>query len=460
MSSITNKQALLNNARTSVDRRAREAVLEALDAALKASDPYQLVVDHVRRSGSELIIDSESIHLDKFRRIHVIGGGKASGAMTQALETLLGDRITGGLVNVLTNTSSRYRTKRIKLNEAGHPLPTESGLEGAKMMVELAERSGEEDLIICLISGGGSAMMTLPRDGVNLEDKQAVTRLLLHAGADIGELNTVRKHLSAFKGGWLAKRAEPATVLSLILSDVIGDPLDTIASGPTAPDQTTYSDAIEILRRFRLWQQVPSSVRQTLEMGASGLLPETPKSDDPTFLRVKNIIIGNNRRACLAARKRLVELGFNTQFLTSFMKGEAKQAGLFLASIANEILNSGNPVSRPAGVVVGGETTVTVTGTGIGGRNQEVVLSAATAIPRIDGVSMASIGSDGIDGPTDAAGALLDGKTMTRAQEIKLDYKRSLQDNDSYNFFSRLGDLVITGPTGSNVNDIAVLCVI
>jgi glycerate-2-kinase len=195
-------------------------------------------------------------------------------------------------------------------------------------------------------------------------------------------------------------------------------------------------------------------------MGANGLLPETPKSDDPAFLRVKNMIIGNNRGACLAAKKRLVELGFNTQFLTSFMKGEAKQAGLFLASIANEILNSGNPVSRPAGVVVGGETTVTVTGTGIGGRNQEVVLSAATAIPTIDGVSMASIDTDGIDGPTDAAGALVDGKTVTRAQEIKLDYKRSLQDNDSYSFFSRLGDLVITGPTGSNVNDIAVLCVI
>ncbi len=460
MSSIINKEALLNIAKTSVDRRAREAVLEALEAALKASDPYQLVVDHVRRSGSELIIDSERIRLDKFRRIHVIGGGKASGAMAQALETLLGDRITGGLVNVLTNTSSRYRTKRIKLNEAGHPLPTEKGLEGAKMMLELAEGSGEEDLIICLISGGGSAMMTLPRDGVNLEDKQAVTRLLLHAGADIGELNTVRKHLSTFKGGWLAKRAEPATVLSLILSDVIGDPLDTIASGPTAPDQTTYSDAIEILHKFRLWQQVPNSVRQTLEMGANGLLQETPKSDDAAFLRVKNMIIGNNRGACLAAKKRLIELGFNTQFLTSFMKGEAKQAGLFLASIANEILGSGNPVSRPAGVVVGGETTVTVTGTGIGGRNQEVVLSAATAIPTIDGVSMASIGTDGIDGPTDAAGALVDGKTVTRAQEIKLDYKRSLQDNDSYSFFSRLGDLVITGPTGSNVNDIAVLCVI
>ncbi|MEM2942671.1 MAG: glycerate kinase, partial [Candidatus Bathyarchaeia archaeon] len=354
----------------------------------------------------------------------------------------------------------KYRTDKVELNEAGHPIPTQDGLEGAKKMLEIAERSSSEDLVICLISGGGSAMMAVPRDGVDIEDKQAVTRLLLNAGADIGELNTVRKHLSAFKGGWLAKKAEPATVLSLILSDVIGNPLDTIASGPTAPDNTTYSDAIQILHKFGLWTQVPSSVRETLEMGARGLLPETPKPGDNAFLKVKNIIIGDNRGACLAAKKNLVEQGFNAQFLTSYMKGEARQAGLLLASIICEISSSGNPVSRPAAVIAGGETTVTVTGRGIGGRNQEVVLSAATVIPRTDGVSLASIGTDGIDGPTDAAGAIVDGKTMERAQEIKLDCWRFLRENDSYSFFSELGDLILTGPTGSNVNDIAVLCVV
>jgi glycerate-2-kinase len=460
MSTITNKEALLNNARSQADRRAREAVLGALEAALKSSDPYRLILDHVRMSGSKLIVDSESLDLDDFKCIYVIGGGKASGAMAEALETLLGDRITGGLVNILKNTRSRYRTNRVKLNEAGHPIPTEDGLEGAKRMLEIAERSSSEDLIICLISGGGSAMMTVPREGVDIEDKQAVTRLLLHAGADIGELNTVRKHLSAFKGGWLAKKAEPATVLSLILSDVIGNPLDTIASGPTAPDNTTYSDAVQILRKFQLWTQIPSSVRETLEMGTRGLLPETPKPGETAFLKVKNIIIGDNRGACLAAKKNLVEQGFNAQFLTSYMMGEARQAGLLLASIVCEISSSGNPVSKPAAVIVGGETTVTVTGRGIGGRNQEVALSAATVISRMDGVSLASIGTDGIDGPTDAAGAIVDGKTVARAKEIKLDCWRCLKENDSYSFFSELRDLVVTGPTGSNVNDIAVLCVV
>ncbi|MBS7623003.1 glycerate kinase [Candidatus Bathyarchaeota archaeon] len=460
MSIITNKEVLLNNARTSRSRRAREAVLGALEAALESSDPYRLILDHVRRSGSRLVVDSESLDLDDFKCVYVIGGGKAGGAMAEALETLLGDRITGGLVNVLENTGSRYRTTRVVLNEAGHPIPTEDGLEGARRMLEIAERASGEDLIICLISGGGSAMMTVPREGVDIEDKQSVTRLLLHAGADIGELNTVRKHLSTFKGGWLAKKAEPATVLSLILSDVIGSPLDTIASGPTAPDNTTYRDAVQVLHKFGLWDQVSSSVRETLEMGLRGHLPETPKPGETAFLKVKNIVIGDNRRACLAAKKNLVEQGFNAQFLTSYLKGEARQAGLLLASIACEIISSGNPVSKPAAVIVGGETTVTVTGRGIGGRNQEVALSAATAISRTDGVSFASIGTDGIDGPTDAAGAIVDGMTVARAQEINLDCWRFLKENDSYSFFSELKDLVITGATGSNVNDVAVLCVV
>lgn len=326
-------------------------------------------------------------------------------------------------------------------------------------MLELAEGADEDDLVICLISGGGSAMMTLPREELTLEDKQMVTRLLLRSGADIAEMNTVRKHLSEFKGGWLAKKAQPATVLSLILSDVVGDPLDSIASGPTAPDPTTFRDAIDILEKYKLWNEVPSRVRDILKMGDDGHLPETPKPNDTAFNTVHNVIIGSNRMACLAAKTKLNKLGFNTNLLTSHLQGEAKEAGIFLASIANEILSSGNPLPRPAAIVVGGETTVTVKGNGIGGRNQELVLSAATKINGKKGLSIGSIGTDGIDGPTEAAGAIVDGKTLIRGTEMGLDYKKALSNNDSHTYLSALGDLVITGPTGSNVNDLAVLCV-
>jgi len=460
MSPIANRKALLENARTPADRAAREAVLEALEAALLASNPRKLVIDHLCIENSRINVDGEQFDLDKFKHIVVIGGGKASGSMAEALEQLLGERITTGIVNILAGTSTRYSTTKIKLNEASHPLPNSQGAEGTRKMLELAENSQDEDLIICLISGGGSAMMALPRDGLRLEDKQAVTELLLRSGANIGEINTVRKHLSKFKGGWLAKKAQPATLLSLILSDVVGDPLDAISSGPTAPDPTTYNDAIEILNKYDLWNRIPSSIRSILEIGEKGLLPETPKLNDSAFDRVFNTVIGNNRGACLAAKAKLVELGFNTQFLTSYMQGEAKDAGVFLASVASEILYSGNPVPRPAAVVIGGETTVTVRGNGLGGRNQEMMLSAATRISGKEGVSVGSIGTDGIDGPTDAAGALIDGKTLARAKELRLDYKRALDDNDSHTFFSQLQDLLMTGPTGSNVNDVAVLCVV
>jgi glycerate 2-kinase len=459
MSPITNKETLLQNARTPADLTAREAVLEALEAALLAISPYQLIIDHVKVKDSKIVIDSEQFVLDHFKHIIVIGGGKASGSMAEALQHLLGNHITSGLINISSGTSARYRTNKVVLNEAGHPIPNAQGLEGAKRMLELAEVLDEDDLVICLISGGGSAMMTLPREGLTLEDKQMVTRLLLRSGADIAEMNTVRKHLSEFKGGWLAKKAQPATVLGLILSDVVGDPLDSIASGPTAPDPTTFRDAIDILEKYKLWNEVPSKVRDIFRMGDGGLLPETPKPNDPAFNTVHNVIIGNNEMACLAAKTKLNKLGFNTNVLTSHLQGEAREAGIFLASIASEILSSGNPLPRPAAIVVGGETTVTVKGNGIGGRNQELVLSAATKINGKKGLSIVSIGTDGIDGPTEAAGAIVDGKTLIRGREMGLDYKKALSNNDSHTYLSGLGDLVITGPTGSNVNDLAILCV-
>jgi glycerate-2-kinase len=303
-------------------------------------------------------------------------------------------------------------------------------------------------------------MMALPKEGITLNDKRTVTQLLLRSGATINELNAVRKHLSDFKGGWLAKRAQPATLISLILSDVVGDPLDTISSGPTAPDQTTYRDVADIFEKYKLSEKISRSIKKILEMGLDGKIPETPKSDDSAFDNVNNVVLGNNRLACLAAKRKLTELGFNTLFLTSHMEGEAKDIGIFLGAIAKEIFSSGNPITRPAAVIVGGETTVTVKGKGLGGRNQEVVLSAASKIVKMEGVAIASIGTDGIDGPTDAAGAIVDGKSLLRAQKSGLNNKKMLNDNDSYNFFSKIGDLIITGPTGSNVNDLAVVCIV
>jgi glycerate-2-kinase len=456
---IKRRKEIIQNPRNQQNRIAREVVVSALEVAIESANPYKLVMEHVRLEDSNLIIDGEEFSLNKYKNVLVVGGGKAVGAMAEALEDILGDRIKEGLVNILTGTAGRYRTRKIKLNEAGHPIPDLSGMAGAKCMLEMVEKSKKEDLIICLISGGGSAMMTLPARGISIEDKQKLTKLLLLSGANINEINTVRKHLSMFKGGQLAKAASPATIVSLILSDVVGDPIDSIASGPTAPDPTTYRDAIEILRKYDLWDKAPETIKNVLENGLAGILPETPKPDDPIFENVRNIVVGNNLMACKAARDRLKNLGFKTLILTTRMQGESREVGMFLGSIAKEISSSGNPHPPPAAIVIGGETTVTVRGRGLGGRNQELVLSAAKCIADRNGICIGSIGTDGIDGPTDAAGALVDGETLRRADELGLDYGKALMENDSYNFFRMLGDLLITGPTGSNVNDIAVLCV-
>ncbi|MEM2841110.1 MAG: glycerate kinase [Candidatus Bathyarchaeia archaeon] len=456
---IKRGQDIAKNARNKQNRIAREAVISALEAAIESANPYKLVMEHVHLKDSNLIIDGKEISLNKYSNILVVGGGKAVGAMAEALENVLGDKIKEGLVNVLTGTAGRYRTRKIKLNEAGHPIPDLSGMAGTKRMFEMVEKSKKEDLIICLISGGGSAMMTLPARGVSIEDKQKLTKLLLLSGANINEINTVRKHLSMFKGGQLAKAAFPATIVSLILSDVVGDPIDSIASGPTAPDPTTYRDAIEILRKYDLWDRAPDTIRNVLDKGSAGLLPETPKPDDPIFENVRNIVVGNNLMACKAAKAVLKNLGFKTLILTTRMQGESREVGIFLGSIAKEISSSGNPQPPPAAIVIGGETTVTVRGRGLGGRNQELVLSAAKCIADRNGICIGSIGTDGIDGPTNAAGALADGETFRRANELGLDYGRALMENDSYNFFRVLDDLLITGPTGSNVNDVTILCV-
>lgn len=301
--------------------------------------------------------------------------------------------------------------------------------------------------------------MPLPRDGIPIADKREITEALLKCGATIGEINTVRKHISDIKGGWLAKNAYPATIVNLILSDVVGDRLEFIASGPTVPDPTTFSDAITVLKKYALWDTTPKSIGKLLSDGENHLVPETPKPNDDAFKKVCNVIVGSNRTASLAAYKHLNSTGLNAVLLTSTLEGEARCVGAILASIAHEVSSSDNPVQKPAGIVAGGETTVTVTGKGIGGRNQELALAAALRLDGMDGVALASASTDGVDGPTDAAGAIVDGKTLVRARKMGLTPEGHLADNDAYSFFLQLGDLILTGPTGTNVNDVSTIVV-
>ncbi|RJS75392.1 glycerate kinase [Candidatus Bathyarchaeota archaeon] len=460
MVQVENKKELLKNAFSGSSRKAREVAIDVIEASLKAVDPREVIKAKINLSNATLNVDGRTFNLRLFEKIIVVGGGKAGGPMAEALEETLGDRIEEGLIVVPKGTASQYHTKRIRFHEASHPIPDRSSLEGAQKIMDLASNAEENSLVICLISGGGSSLMTLPKAGVSLSDMQKMTDLLLRCGATIREINTVRKHVSAFKGGQLAKAAYPATLLCLLLSDVLGDPLDVIASGPTVPDTTSYDDAVNVLKRHNIWDKAPQSIRRILLDGQKRLVEETPKPDDPAFTKVHNVVVGNNRLACEAARNKLKEEGLNVLYLTSLLEGEAREVGIALSSIAKEILASGNPAPPPAGIIAGGETTVTVEGSGKGGRNQEIALAAALKIDGIDRILVASFSTDGIDGPTDAAGAIVDGRTIVRSRNLCMDAREYLGNNDSYTFFEKLGDLIHTGPTGTNVNDITLMIVL
>jgi glycerate-2-kinase len=455
MVKIRNFESLVKNGETQLDRKARKLALTSLEYAVNAVDPKQIIESKLRFKNSILKVDKYSFNLKKFKHVYVVGGGKASGSMAEALEQILDDHITGGIVNVLHGT--KQKTKIIKLHEASHPVPDEAGVKGTRAMLKIAEQAEKDDLIICVISGGGSSLMPLPRGEISVNDKRMLTDLLLKSGATINEINTVRKHISDFKGGWLAKKAYPATILNLLLSDVVGDPLDFIASGPTVPDSTTFSDATKVLKKYALWDKASAPIRNVLSNGEKGAIPETPKAKDKTFKKVHNVVVGNNRTASIAACKNLENAGLNSLLLTATLEGKAKQAGTMLGSVAREIFVSGNPVHEPAGIVVGGETTVVVTGEGLGGRNQEVALAAALKLDGLNGVVVASLSTDGVDGPTDAAGAIADGKTLRKAAKKGLSPEEFLRNNDTYHFFAKLNDLVFSGPTGTNVNDVSVI---
>lgn len=427
-----------------------------LDAALAASDPRAAVQRALHREGNRLSVQGREYDLDRIHRVLVIGFGKASAAMAQAAEQVLGDKIERGWVNVKYGHTAPLQT--VHLHEAGHPLPDANSLLGAQKILELLDTTAPEDLVICLISGGGSALMELLTPGISLDDLRSTTEALLRSGATIGEINALRKHLSQIKGGQLARRSR-APVLSLILSDVIGSALDAIASGPTAPDSTTFQDALAVIERRGITGQLSTSILQRMERGVRGEIADTPKANDPIFERVQNVIIADNAIACQAALVTAQGLGIHSLLLSTYIQGEAREFAKTLAAIGKEILASGRPLDRPACVIAGGETTVTLRGNGKGGRNQELALAAAIEISGLPDMVILSAGTDGTDGPTDAAGAIADGGTVARAAERGLAAVEHLADNDAYHFFQPLGDLIITGPTNTNVNDLMLLLV-
>ncbi len=404
----------------------------------------------------DLVVVERRYSLASKRRVVVVGAGKASAPMAAAVEDVIGDAVpVTGSVTVRYGHSAP--TCVVRIREASHPVPDEAGVQATRAIVELLAEVNADDLVICVISGGGSALLTLPADGLSLEHVQQTTDVLLRSGASINEINVVRKHLDTVKGGGLARLAAPAQVITLVLSDVVGNPLDAIASGPTVPDTSTWAEAGAVFDRYGLWDKVPRSVVERLRAGRAGQLPDTPKPGDPLFKHTQSVVVGSNLLACAAAAAAASQIGLQSQVLTTYVEGEAREVGRVLAGLLREIDASGHPLARPCLLVAGGETTVTVRGQGLGGRNQELALAAAFSLRGLRAVLLASIGTDGNDGPTDAAGAFVDGSTLDRAAALGLDPRQSLADNDSYRFFDRLGDLIRTGPTNTNVNDLYLL---
>jgi glycerate 2-kinase len=452
--------------------KTKELAMHLVHEALAAVDPAQAVRNAVRVQERFLIVGSEGREPAKLHpsetlpvydlggcdHVWVLGGGKAGAPMAWALSEVLGDRLDGGWVNVKEgHLIDEPLPSQLVIHEASHPIPDQQGRMGAQRILELAQGAGEHDLLFCLISGGGSALLPLPVAGITLDDLQGMTDVMLRCGATINEINAVRKHCSQIKGGQLARAAYPAQIVSLILSDVVGNPLDVIASGPTVPDTTTFADAYGVLTRYGIVDQVPKRIVAHLQAGVAGDVPETPKPGDPIFARVHNVIVGSNAIAAQAAQAAAQDMGFDTLLLSTYVEGEAREVARVMAAITKSLAVEGWPAARPACAIAGGETTVTIRGQGKGGRNQELALAAALALEGWEKVMLVALATDGSDGPTDAAGAIVDGQTTGRARELGLSAVDFLARNDSYTFFDRLGDLIRTGPTNTNVNDLVFM---
>ena len=470
------------------DPTQRRPILAVLDAALDAVDPFAAVQNVLRRRGDILTVADPTSHdsartltydLRRYRRILVVAAGKAAAPMCRAVETVLGDRISSGLAvtkydHGQPSEQSSAILSPIRVLEAGHPVPDEAGVLAGKEMLALAEQANEEDLLIALLSGGGSALLVAPagesaasaeptrsrgeavaHSALTLADLQGMTDALLACGATINEINCLRKHTSAVKGGQLARAAAPATLLTLALSDVIGSPLDVIASGPTVPDVSTWADAWAIVEKYALSAALPNTVLRRLQAGLAGEIPDTPKPHDPIFTKSQTLVVADNRTAANAALAKAAELGYNKILLSTFLEGEAAEVAKMLVGLGREVLASGQPVPAPACLILGGETTVNLgENSGQGGRNQEIALAAALALQHLPGLTVVSLATDGTDGPTDSAGGIADCGTVARGESVGLSAADNLRRHDAYPFLRATADLLLTGPTQTNVNDL------
>ena len=435
----------------------RQDAATLFNSALGAVNAFTAIKKCCRRESETLYVENRSFDLTTFNHIYVIGAGKATALMAAAIEEILEGKITDGIINVKYGHTAPLN--KITLIEAGHPIPDTNGYQGARGMIRLAERAGVDDLIICLLSGGGSALLPVPADSISLSDKQQTIATLLSCGASINEINALRKHMSMIKGGRLTETSWPATVITLIISDVVGNRVDIIASGPTVGDPDTFEKCMNIVRKYDLGNRIPPSVLSHFRDGVKGKVPDTPKPGQAIFEKTLNVVAASNTEALTAAAGKAQTLGYNPLVLSSMIEGDAREAARFHIAIAREIRKTGNPVPPPACILSGGETTVVLKGNGKGGRNQEFALTAAIEIADYDHITVLSGGTDGTDGPTDAAGAIVDTHTTHKAIDCGLNPSEFLQNNDSYHFFQKTGDLLMTGPTGTNVMDLRILLI-
>jgi glycerate 2-kinase len=426
-------------------------------AGLQAVLPSKAIRRCCRRQNNYLFIGDRCFNLDDYRQVSVVGAGKATAAMAQVIEEILDDKIGKGLICVKYGHGAAL--KKIRMIEAGHPIPDAPGVAASAKILGMVHQAAEDELVIVLLSGGGSSLLPLPVQGITLEEKQSASDLLIGCGATIHEINTIRKHISAIKGGRLAQSAFPAQVVTLMLSDVVGDDLDVIASGPTVPDTSTYAQCSEIIDRYKIAEQLPESIVAHLTQGLDGTLAETPKPSPEKWRHVHNQVVGSNRDAMAAAEAMANALGYQPLILSSCIEGETRTVAQVHGAIAREILTSAHPIAAPACLLTGGETTVTLKGDGLGGRNQEFALATALDIAGQCHIVVLSGGTDGTDGPTDAAGAIADHATVRRAEDGGLNCRHHLDNNDAYPLFKALGDLLITGPTQTNVMDLHIILV-
>lgn len=436
----------------------KDGLFQIIDSAIKSVKPDQLIPRKVILEGSYLIIDTYKYDLNRYEKIYVVGTGKASATMAFELEKLIGTKISNGIVS--TKYGHSTPCNKIRIIESGHPVLDENGLRAGDEILKLVKEADENDLVICLLSGGGSSLLEKLPDEITLSELQSVFRALLKCGANIEEMNVVRRHLSKIKGGLLAEAIYPATSVSLILSDVINDPLEAISGGVTSPDPSTFQDALNIIAKYKIKDQIPENVIKYISMGTQGRISETIKTGNKIFEKVTNIILGNNKEALIIAKEKAESLGFNVLIHSDNIQGEARDIGKLAANIAKEIFKKNLPISKPSCVLIGGETTVKIVGTGKGGRNQELVLSAMIEMNDSEfNYIIASCGTDGTDGPTDAAGAIASKEIWQRSKELDILPLPFLRNNDSYTFFEKTGGLIITGPTGTNVMDIIIILV-